>query len=320
MEYRQLGKSGIRVSAVAFGAWAIGGPGQWGWGSVDDNQSVAAIRRALELGVNFIDTADAYGRGHSEEIIAKAIGNQRKDVVIATKAGIVVDDQGNEVGVSGRRDYILHACEASLRRLQTDTIDLYQVHSPDEKTPLEETMGALSDLLQQGKVRTVGVSNYPLAMLEESARLIELTSLQPPYSLFNRGIEADLLPWCKQHSLTVLAYAPMAHGLLSGKYTAGMKFAEGDWRARDEHFQGEKFERNLRVVERLRRIAAESGRTVAQLAIAWVLSQSDNLIALAGARRAEQIEETAKAADWILSRQDIQRIEEATADAVPVLV
>jgi aryl-alcohol dehydrogenase-like predicted oxidoreductase len=320
MEYRELGKTGIKVSAVAFGAWAIGGPGQWGWGQVDDRESIAAIHRALDLGVTLIDTADAYGAGHSEEVVGRALGPRRKEVVLASKFGIVVDAQGNEAGASGSRDYVMRACEASLRRLGTDYIDLYQMHTPDDKTPLEETMTALTDLRAQGKIRAIGVSNFSVAQLEEAARHADLTSDQPPYSLFRREIEADVLPWCVQHGLGVLAYAPMAHGLLSGTYRPGRKHPEGDWRAHDPHFQGETLARNLKVVERLRSIAAASGHTVAQLAIAWVLARSPALIALAGARRAEQIEETAAAADWRLTADEVRATEAASNDAVPVLV
>ncbi len=319
MRYRVLGSSGIKVSAIAFGAWAIGGPGLWGWGAVDDSESIAALHRALDLGITLIDTADAYGAGHSEEVVGKALGGMRKDVVIATKFGIVVDEHGNE-GADGSYGYVIKACEASLRRLKTDTIDLYQVHTPDDKTPLEETMGALNDLRRQGKIRAIGVSNFSVAQLEEAARHASLASDQPPYSLFNRSIEADVLPWCQEHGLAVLAYAPLAHGLLSGSYRRERTFPENDWRSRDPHFQGEEFGHNLQVVERLKGIAARSGHSVAQLAIAWVLGQSPNVIALAGARRADQIEGTAEAVDWTLTAEEVQAVAAATKDALPVLV
>ena len=320
MEYRTLGKTGIRISAVAFGAWAIGGPGQWGWGPVDDAESIGAIHRALDLGVTLIDTADAYGAGHSEEVVGRALGVHRKDIILATKFGVLLDERGNEVGVSGARDHVVRSCEASLRRLGTDWIDLYQMHTPDDATPLEETMTALGALLHQGKIRAIGVSNFSCEQLEEAAGFVELASDQPPYSLFHREIEKDVLPWCAAHDLSVLAYAPMAHGLLTGAIQPGRRFPEGDWRSQDEHFQGETLRGNLKVVERLRTIAARSGHTVAQLAIAWVLSRSPRLIALVGTRRAGQIEETITGGDWHLTAGEMQEIEDAARDAIPVLV
>lgn len=320
MEYRVLGKTGIRVSAVAFGAWALGGPGEWGWGPVNDAESIASIRRAMDLGVTLIDTADAYGAGHSEEVVGRALGARRKEVVVATKFGVVLDEHGNEVGVNGGRDYILRACEASLKRLQTDWIDLYQMHTPDEATPLEETMAALATLLRQGKIRAIGVSNFSLAQLEAASHLTQLASDQPPYSLFRREIEQDVLPWCVGRGMSVLAYAPLAHGLLSGAFKPDRALPEGDWRSRDQHFRGEDLNHNLQVVERLRAIAASSGHTVAQLAIAWVLSRSPNLIALVGTRRASQIEVTAAAGDWHLTAEEMNLTEDAARDAIPVMI
>lgn len=305
---------------MAFGAWAIGGPGQWGWGPVDDGESIASIRRAMDLGVTLIDTADAYGAGHSEEVVGRALGAHRKEVVVATKFGVVLDEHGNEVGVNGTRDFILRACEASLRRLGTDWIDLYQMHTPDDKTPLEETMAALDALLRQGKIRAIGVSNFSVAQLEAASQIVRLASDQPPYSLFRREIEQDVLPWCVARGLSVLAYAPLAHGLLAGTYEPGRRLPEGDWRSHDPHFHGETLTHNLQVVERLRTIAASSGHTVAQLAVAWVLSRSPNLIALVGTRRPTQIEETATAGDWQLTAEDIRLVEEAARDALPVVI
>jgi aryl-alcohol dehydrogenase-like predicted oxidoreductase len=320
VEHRTLGSSGIRVSAVAFGAWAISGPGQWGWGPVDDTESIASIRRALDLGVTLIDTADAYGAGHSEEIVGRALGSRRREVVVATKFGVVLDEHGNEVGVDGSRDHVLRSCEASLRRLGTDWIDLYQMHTPDDRIPLEETMGALDTLLRQGKIRAIGVCNFNVAQLEAASQTVRLDSDQPPYSLFRREIENDVLPWCASQGMSVLAYGPLAHGLLTGRYEVGRRLPEGDWRSRDPHFQGEALTHNLEVVERLRTIATSSGHTVAQLAIAWVLSRSPNLIALVGTRRPTQIEETAPAGDWRLTAEDMHLVEEATRDALPVVI
>jgi aryl-alcohol dehydrogenase-like predicted oxidoreductase len=320
VEHRTLGNSGIRVSAVAFGAWAISGPGQWGWGPVDDTESIASIRRALDLGVTLIDTADAYGAGHSEEIVGRALGSHRREVVVATKFGVVLDEHGNEVGVDGSRDHVLRSCEASLRRLGTDWIDLYQMHTPDDRIPLEETMGALDTLLRQGKIRAIGVCNFNVAQLEAASQTVRLDSDQPPYSLFRREIENDVLPWCASQGMSVLAYGPLAHGLLTGRYEVGRRLPEGDWRSRDPHFQGEALTHNLEVVERLRTIATSSGHTVAQLAIAWVLSRSPNLIALVGTRRPTQIEETAPAGDWRLTAEDMHLVEEATRDALPVVI
>jgi aryl-alcohol dehydrogenase-like predicted oxidoreductase len=320
MDYSTLGKTDIKVSRIAFGAGALGGPGQWGWGPVNDTDSIAAIRHAHYLGINFIDTADAYGAGHSESVIGRAIRSRRHEFVIATKFATVLDDQGNEIGTNGSAAYIMKACEASLRRLGTDYIDLYQMHAPDETTPIEETMTALEKLRKQGKICAAGVSNFTLPMVEECLRWGRLDSLQPPYSLFNRAIESDLLPWSKTYAISLLAYAPMAHGLLAGGLSPDTKFTKGDWRGQDKHYQGETYLHNLEIVEQLKILAAESGHSVAQLAIAWVLAKSDRIIALAGARNPNQITETAAASDWHLSSEDNARIEMITANAVPVLV
>lgn len=320
MEHRVLGNTGIKVSAVAFGAWAIGGPGQWGWGPADDTESIASIHRALDLGVTLVDTADSYGAGHSEEVVGRALGTHRKQVIVATKFGIVLDEHGNEVGANGSRDHVMRSCEASLRRLGTDWIDLYQMHTPDDKTPIEETMAALEALLRQGKIRAIGVSNFNVAQLEAASQTVRLESDQPPYSLFRREIENDVLPWCASRGMSVLAYGPLAHGLLTGTFERDRRLPAGDWRSRDPHFRGEALTHNLQVVERLRTIAASSGHTVAQLAIAWVLSRSPNLIALVGTRRPIQIEETVAAGDWRLTAEDMRLVEDATRDALPVVI
>ncbi len=306
MEYRQLGKTDLKVSTVTFGCWAMGGHM---WGEVDDTDSIAAVRRALDLGVNFFDTADIYGFGHSEEVLAKALGSRRAEVFIATK-GTTRWDQDHKIWQDSSRDYLLSACEASLRRLKTDHIDLYQLHWPDPNTPIEESMGALRELIDAGKIRYAGVSNYNVEQMTECLKHLDIVSLQPPYSLVNRNVEEEILPFCQEHGLGVMAYSPMHRGLLTGKFDETSTFADNDLRSRDGNFKGEQFKRNLARVAKLKEMAAEYGKTVGQLAIAWVLAHPALTVALCGAKKPSQIEENVGASGWRLSPEERARVEE----------
>ncbi len=307
MLYRRLGETDMIVSVVALGTWAMG---KYGWGDdVHDEDSIAAIQRAIDLGINLIDTADVYGFGHAEEIVGRAIAGRRDEVFIATKGGLRWNDAG-EIWRDSSREHLLAACDASLQRLGVDCIDLYQIHWPDPATPIQETMEALLELQEAGKIRYIGVSNYDVNQLREALKYAPVRTLQPPYSLLNRAIEKDLLPFCRDNNIGVLVYSPLQKGLLTGKYKPGDTFPEGDVRRNDPNFQGERFLRNLRIVERLKELAAESGHTVAQLAIAWAISTPGVTVALVGAKRPQQIEETAAAGDWVLDREMRQRIEE----------
>jgi aryl-alcohol dehydrogenase-like predicted oxidoreductase len=289
-----------------------------GWGPQDDSDSIESVQVALDSGVNWFDTAPAYGLGHSEEVLGKALGARRKDVIIATKFGLVWDDAGHVRNLA-TYDSIMRECDDSLRRLNTDYIDLYQMHWPDNSgTPLEESMRALVDLKAAGKIRYAGVSNFDVPLLQQAMKVLQLDSLQPVYNLFNRDVEAEILPYCRQMGIGVVAYSPLASGLLGGKYTPDKKFAPGEWRASHPDFTGEGLQRNLARVERLREIAAQHGKTVAQLAIAWVLSNPAMTSAIVGVRRPDHLLGALPAGDWHLDKETLGRIEGAVATGSPV--
>lgn len=308
MEYRRLGTSDLDISTIGFGCWAMG-KAFWGDDVVDED-SIAAVHTALELGINFFDTAQAYGCGHSERVLGQALaGYPRGEVIIATKTGLNWDAD-NHIFRDSSPEFVLRSCEDSLERLQTDYVDLLQVHWPDEKVPIAETAAAMKQLLDAGKTRAVGVSNYSVAQMEQFMAVCPLHSLQPPYSMINRGIEAEILPFCREHNIGVLAYSPMARGLLTGKYDENARFPETDDRARDSLWQGERFRRTLAAVREMTALAAENGKTMSQLALAWVLSQPGVTCALSGTKRPHQIAETAGAAGWTLSPDILARVDE----------
>ncbi len=296
MEMRKLGSAGPEVSAVGFGAWAMGGRG---WGAVDDDETVAAVQRSIELGSTFVDTAEVYGNGHSEELIGRALQGRRDEVFLATKVG----------GFDLSRAHIMEAIDNSLRRLRTDHVDLYQLHWPDDKTPVEESMAAMDDLVKAGKVRYVGVSNFDVPLLERCLSVRHVDSLQPVYSMLDRGIERDILPFCREHGIGTVVYSPMAKGLLTGKYSPDATFPAGDVRADDPLFQGERFRRNLELVERLRGIAQAHGVTVAQVALNWTLQHPAVTVAIAGAKRPAQVEENVGGQGWQFSADELRQIQ-----------
>jgi aryl-alcohol dehydrogenase-like predicted oxidoreductase len=298
MEQRQLGKQGPAISTIGFGCWAMGGDA---WGPQDDQASIEAIRVALDNGITWFDTAPIYGKGHSEQVLGRGLGSRRTEVVLATKCGLVWDAQG-KVSNNGQYDSILRECEASLRRLGTDYIDLYQMHWPDTGAlaPAEETMRAMETLVQQGKVRYAGVSNYDVPLLQRSLSVRHVDSLQPPYNLFTRGVEAEVLPFCREHGIGVVAYSPLASGLLSGHYAAEAVFAAEDWRSRDSRFSGKGLQMRLALNQHLSEIAGRSQRSLAQLAIAWVLANPAVTAAIVGVRKPEHIIDALPAAGWHL--------------------
>jgi aryl-alcohol dehydrogenase-like predicted oxidoreductase len=316
MENITLGRTGLEVTRICFGTWQFGGD----WGSLDERDNVAAMQRALELGINFFDTAQAYGFGASEQLVSKALGGElrsrRDEIVIATKGGLRVEGDGLVRDSSPQ--WLRRGVDESLGHLGIDHIDLYQVHWPDPDTPLEETAGALGELVDEGKIRHVGVSNFDVEEMRGFERGRPVESLQPPYHLFRRDIDDDVLPYCREHDIGVLVYGPLAHGLLSGKFDRDTELSEDDWRSSSELFQGENFERNLEVVEALGRFAEERGHTVAQLAVAWTLAQPGVHVAIVGARRPDHIEGTVPAADIELSSDDLERIESIMEGAVAV--
>jgi aryl-alcohol dehydrogenase-like predicted oxidoreductase len=296
MQYRRLGKAGFDVSVVALGTWAIGGKD---FGHTDDRDSIKAIHRALDLGVTLFDTAPIYGSGRAEEIVGKALVGIRKDVIIATKCGPVEPRPGLL-----RMDYspkgLAAQVDASLRRLQTDVIDLLQLHWPDPAWPIEDAVGAMARLVQTGKVRAIGVSNTQPEELQRALAAGPVVSVQEPYSLLNRDFDKELLPLCREHDLAVLVYEPLARGLLSGKFNPKSRFEPGDVRATDPRFKGKAFLANLQAAERVATIARTEGLPAAQAAIAWVLAQPGITTALCGAKTAAQTFENARAADLAL--------------------
>ena len=305
---REIGSTGIQVSPVALGCWPIAG-----MTSLDVNHadSLATLRTAFELGINFYDTAYCYGaNGESEKLIAEALGPQRDQVVIATKGGLHWERDGNRV-FDARPATLRRQCEESLQRLNTDYVDLLYLHAPDGATPLADSAGALSQLLAEGKTRAVGVSNLNLQQLQTFHAVCPVSALQPPYNLLQRQIETDLLPWCQSERISVIPYWPLLKGLLAGKLPRDHQFAAGDGRAKYTMFQGEEWEQNQDFVDRLRHIGEGVGKTVAQIAVNWVLNQAGITSALCGAKRASQITETASAGDWTLPDSAAEELQEA---------
>jgi len=314
VEYARLGTSGISVSKVCLGTWAIGG---WMWGGSEEDESIRTIRSALDRGITFIDTAPVYGFGRSEEIVGKAVKGylERDRVVIATKVGLEWDDQGRVFRNSTRRR-ILKEVDDSLRRLQTDYIDLYQVHWPDPLTPLEETAQVMAELLKAGKVRALGVSNYTPEQMDAFRKVAPLHTVQPPYNLFERQIEQDVLPYAKQHGIAVLAYGAICRGLLSGTMEAETQFQGDDLRRHDPKFREPRFSHYLAAVSALGELAAKRhGRKVLELAVRWVLDQGG--IALWGARHPGQLDHVGRVFGWSLTPQDMKDIDGVLHDTIP---
>jgi aryl-alcohol dehydrogenase-like predicted oxidoreductase len=312
MRYTTLGKSGLRVSRIAFGTWQLGGD----WGATDEEQAIAAIRKAADEGVTLFDTAQAYGFGASERLLARALAGRARDhLVIATKGGLRPE---NGVARDGSPQWIRKGVEGSLRALGTDTIDLYQVHWPDPKTPLEETAGALAELVAEGKVRHVGVSNFDVPQMEAFSQTLPVETLQPPYHLFRRDIESDVLPYTLAHDIGVLVYGPLAHGLLSGQLHSDAVFPPGDWRASSDVFTGAAFRRNLAVADELGGVASDLGITLGQLAVAWVLANPAIDVAIVGTRNPDHVAQAVGATPADLGPEILARIETIVARAVPV--
>ena len=305
MEYRPLGTSGLMVSAVSIGTWAIGGEN---WGEVNDQDSVAAIREAIDVGMTFIDTADIYGKGHSEEIVGRAIQGRREEVIVATKVANRWNERG-EIWPDCSYDYIMQAVRASLKRLNTDYIDVYLIHRPDPNTPIPETMRALEKLLQDGVVRAVGVSRYDREQIGEAQRCIELHVAQYPLNILRRREITPILPFCREHNIGMMAYAPLSKGLLTGKFDVDTVFPENDLRSQSPVFQGKEFGKRLDAVERLRPLAEKYGKTLVQLAINWNLCQPGVTTALAGAKKPEQVRENAGGAGWKIGQEALDEID-----------
>lgn len=321
MELRQLGQSQLKISPIIFGAWAIGG---WLWGGNDENDSIAAIKASLDQGVTTIDTAPMYGMGRSEIIVGKAIKGRRQNVIIATKCGCRwdtkegsdpwerLDESGNKVVVmtNGKPQSIIEECEQSLKRLETDFIDLYQIHWPDTSTPIEESWNAMVSLKKQGKVRAIGVSNYSLEQLKIAHAIYPVDSLQPPFSLLRRDIEEDLLPYCRENHISILAYSPLERGLLTGKITLDRKFAKGDHRADLDLFSVENRKRVLEALNNIKPIADKHHATISQVILNCTIHVPGITAAIVGARNVAQAKENASAVDFELSQAEREMVSE----------
>jgi aryl-alcohol dehydrogenase-like predicted oxidoreductase len=316
MRYTKLGATDLDVSRICFGTWQFGGD----WGGIEKDQAAQAVHRARELGINFFDTAQGYGWGESERLLGEALrddlDNRRDEVVVATKGGIRLE--GGQLVRDSSEQWLRQGLEESLLNLGVEHIDLYQVHWPDPEVPIEETAGVLDTFVKEGKVWHVGVSNYSVEEMEAFERRRKLDTLQPPYHLFRRDIEQDVLPWCHEHRVGVLVYGPLAHGLLSGKYDEDTTFPENDWRSSSPLFQGEDFRHNIETVRALGNLAEELDISVGQLAVAWTLANPAVHVAIVGARNPEQIEQIAPAAEVGLSADDLSRIENIMSGAVAV--
>src|SRR4051812_37462145 len=311
MDTQQLGTSDLHITRVGLGAWAIGGGGwEFAWGVQDDRDSVAAVRAALDAGVNWIDTAAVYGLGHSEEVVARALGGMDSRPYVFTKCSMVWDEH-HQIGHSLKAESIRRECEAGLRRLRVETIDLYQIHWPDPDDEIEEGWATMAALKQEGKVRNIGVSNFNVGQMERAQAIAPITSLQPRYSLIHREIEAEVLPFAAREDVGVIVYSPMASGLLTGAMTAERIAAlpADDWRRWNGDFREPRLGRNLKLVRLLRAIGNHHGRSPGEVAVAWVLRHSAVTAAIVGARRPDQIGGVVGAAEFRLSPRERAEID-----------
>ncbi len=311
MQRRQLGYTDLKLTTVGLGTWAMGGPWQFGWGPQDDGEAIAAILTALDEGINWIDTAAVYGCGHSEELVGEALRQTGQKPIIATKCGLLWNDKREKVSCL-KRESIRDECHASLKRMGIEVIDLYQMHWGEPDEDIEEAWEAMAELAEEGKVRYIGVSNFNIEQIKRVHRISPVASLQPPYSMLHREVEDELLNYCAENNIGVVAYSPMQRGLLTGKFSQGRLagLPLDDHRRKSPDFQEPQFSTSLELVDQLRPIAERNGRTLAQLAISWVLRRSEVTAAIVGARRPEQIVETSRAGDWKLSVEDIEQIEQ----------
>jgi aryl-alcohol dehydrogenase-like predicted oxidoreductase len=311
-QLRKLGNSDLEITPIGVGAWAIGG-GDWqfSWGNQDDNDSISAIRAAVDAGINWIDTAAIYGLGHSEEVVGQALKGVAKKPYIFTKCERRWDNE-RKIFPSLKADSIRKECEDSLRRLKVDKIDLYQVHWPDPDQDIEEGWTEMARLKEEGKVRWIGVSNFGVEQMKRAQKIAPITSLQPPYSLLVRKAEPEILPFARQNNIGVIVYSPMRAGLLSGKMTKerAQNLEKDDWRTRDKDFQEPQLSKNLELVEVLRKIGQRHGRTPGEVAIAWTLHNPAVTAAIVGLRRADQVQGTIGALEFRLSQEEAAEIEE----------
>jgi aryl-alcohol dehydrogenase-like predicted oxidoreductase len=308
VEHRRLGTEGLEVGAIGLGCMGM----SEFYGTADEGEAIATIHRALDLGVTLVDTADMYGPYTNEELVGRAIAGRREEVVLATKFGIVRDaDDPSRRGVEGRPEYVRKSIEGSLARLGVDHVDLYYQHRVDPDTPIEDTVGAMAELVRDGKVRYLGLSEAAPDTLRRAHAIHPISALQTEYSLWSRDPEDEVLPTVRELGIGFVAYSPLGRGFLSGRFQSPEDLEEGDFRLRNPRFQGENFQRNLELVERVREIAEEKNATPAQLALAWVLAQGEDIVPIPGTKRRERLEENVAALDVELTDADLERIEAA---------
>jgi len=314
MQRRKLGNQGLTVSAIGLGCMGM----SEFYGTSSEADGIATIQRALDLGVDFLDTADMYGPFTNEKLVGKAIRGRRDNVVVATKFGNMRGEQGEFLGISGHPDYVRKACDASLQRLGVDVIDLYYQHRVDTKTPIEETVGAMSELVKAGKVRYLGLSEAAPATIRRAQKVHPISALQTEYSLWSRDPEDEILPTVRELGIGFVSYSPLGRGFLTGRFRSIDDLEPTDFRRRAPRFQGENFQRNLDLVKRIEEIAKERGVTPSQLALAWVLHRGDDIVPIPGTRHVRYLEENVKALDVALNAEDMERIDEVAPKGVAV--
>ena len=305
MNKRRLGTQGLETSALGLGCMGM----SEFYGTTDEGEAIATIHRALELGVNFLDTADAYGPFKNERLVGRAIKDRRDEVVLATKFGSVRNEQGERLGIRGDREYVLAACNASLERLGTEHIDVYYQHRVDPNTPIEETVGAMAELVEQGKVRYLGLSEAAAETIRRAHAVHPISALQSEYSLWTRDVEDEILPAIRELGIGLVAYSPLGRGFLSGRIHSVDDLEASDFRRANPRFQGENFQKNLDLVERVEELAASKGCTAAQIALAWVLAQGEDIVPIPGTTRVKNLEENASALDVELSDEELRALE-----------